>query len=115
MKRKIDAAPFSTLLSLYLERVGEIASAMGYSVRMKTDRQFFLRASFQLQAAVESKEVTAALGLSMTSLVLTVSLNELDKPDPTIARHAIDFAVEKRLLIAEVILTGDDQEARGAY
>lgn len=114
MKRKIDGSPFGVLFSLYIERVQGIAAEMGYQLRDNA-MQVAIRAKVQLRDAIESPEVTAALALSMTSLVTSISLSQVDKPDSLIARYAVEFAIENRLQIAEVILTGGRQEGSRVY
>jgi hypothetical protein len=105
-KRKVDRSPFGVLFSSYLDRVEEIAQEMGVPIASK-ELSFVSRAKFQLQRAIDSPEVTAVLGLSMTSLVMSIPYDEVNKSDPTIARYAVNFAVEHRLEIAEAILTED--------
>lgn len=104
MKTKVDRSPFGYLLSIYLKRVEEIAREMGYRIVGK-DVQLVLRARAHLKRAVAAPEVTVGLALSMTALVMTIGYDDLDKPDPTISRYAVEFAVENRMTIAEVILT----------
>lgn len=102
MKVINDGTPFGVVLSLYLHRVDEIAQEMGKSLQ---GMQVALRARDQLRKVIDSPEVTSTMSLSMTSLVMGISFDQVDKADPLIARYAVQFAVENRLAIAEAILT----------
>jgi ribosome maturation factor RimP len=102
-KGKYKQSPFNFLLGLYVQRIDEIAQEMGQKLVRVKENSFF--AGSQLRWVIESPEVTSAMAVSMTSLVMTISIEKVDKPDPVIARYALEFAVENRLAIVEAVLT----------
>ena len=104
MKRKVEQQPITVLLDLILVKVTTLKMNLGYpNARNKRDME--LQAISHLRKILDAPEVTLGLGISMTALTLNSTWDEVNKPDPIIMRYAIEFAVENRSLIAEVILT----------
>jgi hypothetical protein len=104
MKRKVEQQPIAVLLDLILVKVTVLKMNLGYpNARNKRDME--LQAISHLGKILDAPEVTLGLGISMTALTMNSTWEDVDKPDPIVMRYAIEFAVENRNLIAEVILT----------
>jgi hypothetical protein len=114
VKRKVEAQPITVLLDLILVKVVMLKMNLGYpSAKNKKDME--LRAISHLRRILDAPEVTMGLAISMTALMLDSTWEDVNKPDPLVMRYAIEFAVENRNLIAEVILTEGKSEGFRGY
>jgi len=102
--RKSKSEAFEDLAAPLGEFVFELRASWGTkAIGTVRDLSWGLRNGLRL--VVVSPEPELALAFMMTAVVLNVSADKLDRPDPIVERYAQDFIEKHRREFAEAILT----------